>query len=277
VSDPELVPRNALSGQRVAISVSESSDLSRLGLTHLHLDLAVAELSRAIVIAGGVIVFGGAINLGFTNIVLDEAERYGRATAFEHLVPYTEHAHLQPDEMRAYAASLGVRSRVRLIDADGIDHAVTDSANPNFARRDLDEPAALTAMRDLAARTTSARVIVGGRVAGFRGSIPGVAEEAAATVRAGKPLYIAGGFGGASTLVGTLVAPSHYGWLPPGLPNGLSDDVRTEVTSRLNQSLAGDGLTEDERAVLAATYRPSEIATLVVLGLSRQVGLQDPQ
>lgn len=54
--EPELVARDALRGITVGISVSDSADLSRLGLTPAHCELAVAELARAIFLAGGRIV-----------------------------------------------------------------------------------------------------------------------------------------------------------------------------------------------------------------------------
>lgn len=271
-NDPTLVPENALLGQRVAISVSQSGDLNRLGLNELHLNLTVAELSRAIVIAGGIVVYGGSINRGFTSIVLEEAEKYGNTSgAFEHFVPYTEHADRPPAELVSYAASLGVKSTVHLLDANGVPNSIDDSQTVKFARGDVDPEFALTKMRTLTAEVAAARVIVGGKVREFSGAIPGVAEEAACTLSRGKPLYVAGGFGGAASLVGSILTPELYEWLPSALPDGLTEAVRDAVTHHLDPSPFENGLTVEECAVLAETYRPSEIATLVVLGLSRHL------
>src|SRR4051794_29313182 len=100
--DPHLVRRDALLGHSIAISVSESADLQRLGLSDLHLQSTIAELSRAIVIAGGIVVYGGAIQQGFTKLVLEETERYGNAAgAFEHIVPYNEHATRSLEDLRS--------------------------------------------------------------------------------------------------------------------------------------------------------------------------------
>lgn len=272
-SDPQLVPRDALLGRSIAISVSESADLQRLGLSELHLQLTIAELSRAIVIAGGSVVYGGAIQQGFTKIVLEEAERYSNAAAaFEHIVPYNEHATRSPEDLQRYAASLGVKSTVQFLDADGVPRSVRDvrTADDDLGMR---EPAAaLSAMRSHTTEIASARVVVGGKVSGFAGSMPGVAEEAAATLKAGKPLYVAGGFGGAATLVGSIVTPQLYQWLPPGLPADVTGELRVLVESALKLPWRADGLTDEERALLASTHRPSDIATLVVLGLSRHLG-----
>lgn len=269
-SDPVLVPRNALKDKRIALSVSESDDLARLGLDSAHLELAVAELARAIVVAGGIIVYGGRLDWGFTNIVLDEAERYGStAGAFEHYVPYTEHSGFDPVELDAYARRLSVRAQVRLIDANGEACEVTDSSAPSFARGDVDSKDALTAMRKVTSEVSDARVILGGKVAGFAGMFPGVAEEAALTATQGKALFIAGGFGGAATLVGRLAHPDLYAWLPRELPAGLTPVVEASVSELLPRQYAEDGLTDDERALLAQTNRPADVATLAILGLSR--------
>lgn len=270
--DPTLVPRDALVGRKIAVSVSESADLGRLGLNSWHLDLTVAELSRAIVIAGGTVVYGGAIDHGFTSIVLEEAERFGRrGGAFEHVVPYTEHSSRDRDELERYAGSLGVQSNLTLLDAHGDPRSLQALLSVDAAAEDVAQSEALTAMRNHSAVNSDARVVVGGKVADFAGNIPGVAEEAAATLRAGKPLYVAGGFGGAATLVGSILTPTLYEWLPAELPAGLSPDVRRVVEAELMLDRRADGLDDEERALLAATYRPSEIATLVVLGLARQL------
>lgn len=273
--DPQLVPRDALSGHRIAVSVSDSADLQRLGLSDLHLQLTIAELSRAIVIAGGTVVYGGAIQQGFTKIVLEETERYGTASCtFEHIVPYTEHAARRPEGLRRYADSLGVKSVVRFMDSAGTPRSVRDVHAASDDLGKSDSAASLSAMRTHTSHISSARVVVGGKTHGFAGSMPGVAEEAAATLRAGRPLYVAGGFGGAATVVGTILTPNLYRWLPAGLPsdpNDLTSEVRQLVESALDPAPAADGLTEEERSLLAATHRPSDIATLVVLGLSRTI------
>ena len=269
-SDPELVPRNALSGKRVAISVSASSDLPRLGLDDAHLDLAVAELTRAIVVAGGSVVYGGGIGWGFTSIVLDEAERYGSPEgAFEHYVPYSEHADTPLEDLRAYANRLSIKARVMLIDANGAAHEVADASAESFIRGEVAASDSLTTMRRVTSEISDARVVLGGKVADFAGALPGVAEEAAATVAQGKPLYVAGGFGGAATLVGRVSQPDLFDWLPDDLPAGLTAEVEDSVRQFLPGQLAEDGLSEDERALLAQTNRPSDVATLSILGLSR--------
>jgi hypothetical protein len=54
-----------------------------------------------------------------------------------------------------------------------------------------------------------ARILMGGKVCGFHGFMPGIFEEALVTLEHEKPLYVLGGFGGAAETVAKLfLAPS---------------------------------------------------------------------
>jgi hypothetical protein len=59
----------------------------------------------------------------------------------------------------------------------------------------------LTFMRERLTRETHARVVLGGKPAGFMGLLPGVIEEALMAIRAKRPLYVVGGFGGAGRII----------------------------------------------------------------------------
>lgn len=55
----------------------------------------------------------------------------------------------------------------------------------------------------------AARVVLGGRLDGYHGWIPGIFEEALVTLEKNAPLYLLGGFGGAAeVLARTLLAPA---------------------------------------------------------------------
>ena len=268
--DPQLVPRDALRDRNIAISVSESADLARLGLDTFHLELAIAELTRAIVLAGGTVVYGGRIDVGFTRIVREEAEQYGSDhVVFEHYVPYSEHVDIPHADLLAYAERLGAHSTVHLIDAQGATTPVSFANQPGFARGPVEPAVALTTARTLVAGVCDSRVIVGGRLSGYAGAMPGVVEEAVITVRDGKPLYVAGGFGGAAAFVGRRQAPDLYRWLPEGMPQDAESVADGMVTDVLRGTIGAPGLDVAEALRLASSNRPSDIATLTVLGLSR--------
>ena len=183
MSEPTLVPRNALQGTVVGISVSESADLARLGLTQAHCELAVAELARAIFIAEGTIVYAGRLNpTGFTDILLDELRRYrADRDALILCIPEPEHRRLNDDELRRRERELHSSAELVCLDANG---QPIDINNRPSDPGPTDPVMALTAMRRHITSRCDARVLVGGRLRGFQGSMPGVIEEALMSVRA---------------------------------------------------------------------------------------------
>jgi NAD/NADP transhydrogenase beta subunit len=56
-------------------------------------------------------------------------------------------------------------------------------------------------MRERLAGSVGAVVVVGGRVAGQQGLLPGVIEEVMTALATGVPLFVAGGFGGCGRIV----------------------------------------------------------------------------
>jgi hypothetical protein len=77
-----------------------------------------------------------------------------------------------------------------------------------------------------------ARVLLGGKVEGYRGLGPGLFEEALVTLERQRPLYVLGGFGGASVLAKALLGEG------PGRPMELTLDwhtARSPMLSRLEE------------------------------------------
>ena len=54
----------------------------------------------------------------------------------------------------------------------------------------------LTAMRELMRDQTGARIVLGGKLDGYVGTMPNVAEEALLAIKAKQPVFLVGGFGG---------------------------------------------------------------------------------
>ena len=159
-------------------------------------------------------------------------------------------------------------------------------------------------MRQRMAEDCHARVILGGKKSGYSGRLPGQAEEAWAHLKTGKPVYVAGGFGGCAAMVARALAGD-----TSQLPNETSareasadyrarcDDFDREA-QRLGFALPagldglwaffaecgrgffhGDGATEEnvwsngltvaENRRLFTTIHPEEISSLVLQGLLR--------
>ena len=63
----------------------------------------------------------------------------------------------------------------------------------------------LTAMRRLMSDETDARILLGGRVEGYKGRMPGIAEEAIVSMEKRQPLFLIGGFGGCARDVAEML------------------------------------------------------------------------
>ena len=84
--------------------------------------------------------------------------------------------------------------------------------------------AELTAFRNCITQLLNpgCRICMGGKTSGYGGSIPGVMEEAMLALRFGKPLYLMGGFGGATRMFGEY---REY-WITE---NGLDEKQKEEL------------------------------------------------
>lgn len=205
----------------VALSVSSSEDLGRYGLRTAHLDSILLELSRYLLVAGVRLAYGGHLRAdGYTlrlaDLVRDPIVEQLRGLpsmdqAMPELVTYLPWPMLASvrDEAR-----LGPLVEVRRCERPvGID----ESMDPSFvAVPEVEVPTGtalhrfawsrgLTAMRERQIQEVDARVIVGGKLGRpdgtYLGRMPGVLEEALLGIRAKRPVYLVGAFGGCARLV----------------------------------------------------------------------------
>jgi hypothetical protein len=143
-----------------------------------------------------------------------------------------------------------------------------------------------------------ARFVVAGERTEYKGRFPGVAEEVMLTLAQGKPVYIAGAFGGVAADVGSLLGLAHprLGAVPPWLhaePRDsegslltIADKLRPGPWADLpltgaelapflkGHALGGpkwprNALTFEENRRLFASNHPDEVANLVLTGLLR--------
>lgn len=296
-----LLPPDALTGQRIGLSLSDSPDLDRLGLTHQHLEQAMRELVRTVLVSGGTLAYGGHLRSGpqsLTDPMMDEVQHYASTRdrvpdrdADKSLwlcLAWQEHRGVDRQTLQTTRSALSLHGAIKYIDwhpdgkvvadpwADRGDNAVPDPAAPATTAEGL------TALRRFMAGQTQARVLLGGKRAaksvenpnGYQGDLPGLLEEALCALTAGQPVYLAGGFGGITLdMVSTIDPVIATPLLRPGL---VHDPKTTTALQGFNATLQGrgwsalnNGLTPDQNRQLATTYRPSEIAALVSHGLGQ--------
>lgn len=274
----ELLPADALKGKRLGISVSDSPDLDRLGLTETHFRMTLGELARTVVIAGGDLYYGGHLQpVGITAFLVDELHRYGRRDRpLKVCLAWTVHRRMSAEQIAEQKEFLGLFGEIHFLAPDGtrLDGPATGALQEDFQPEQ--RAAALTGLREYMADNTNARIVVGGKRSGFEGKMPGIVEEVLLSLTRQQPVYLSGGFGGVTLDIIRTLRPEFTEWLPPqaGAPEA---DVRlAEGLKRINQVVAekgwdgfSNGLSDDENRLLSASYRPSEISALVGRGLGK--------
>lgn len=269
MNEPKVISPRALEGKRVALSASESADLGRLGLSEYHCRLVIAEVGRALMLAGATVVYGGNLSAdGYSDILLEEAQRFGgNGQVLELAIPESEYTKHSVQELNKIDARLGEHGKLLLIRSDSVIEQVRDVSPRRTDQVVIAE--ALSAMRAYVSLNTDARVVIGGKLANYQGHLPGVIEEALLTAESGKILLVAGGFGGAATAISNTLHPEiDQAWQPTNFPVGDSNEFVTEALSRIHAARPEQPRRDDDTQrlldVLAVSHRPADISSCVV-------------
>jgi hypothetical protein len=291
-----------LGGLIVALSVSEATDIERWGLRQIHMDVIFLELSRYLLLAGCRLAYGGHLQAnGYTlrlaDILSDPLlEQMSAASGklklgLSQLVSYIAWPMPLNDEPEA---RLGLQVDVMRCERP---HGIDESMDPLFVAMPLaDIPndtaiqrfawsRGLSEMRLQQTRDCFARVVIGGSRARYKGRMPGVLEEIVLSVKAEKPVFLIGAFGGCAKLVtDTLEGKVRHelDWaFQKSVP--FSDELRSLYRDRgiewdeydamrdllKARGFAGlnNGLSEDENKELAHTRSADRMIELILSGI----------
>ena len=255
----------------IAISTSDSPDMAALGLSKGHLHEATAELALQLLASGANLAYGGDLRAhGFTRLLFQLVLRYTSTSDLQDAVRVTNHlawpVHIRMpvDQIDRLAAELRGAADLVLLGCDGTQVAM--DARRKLPRREPTEEqwrSGLTAMREIQRSCTDARVLLGGQVEKFKGNMPGVAEEALVSLRAGQPVFLIGGFGGCARDIAEtlgLVEP----W--DGSRDGWGGRRRLEEWTGRDLN---NGLSAEENHALASTPFIGQAVMLVLRGVNR--------
>ena len=267
--------QNPLSGRVVGISISESPDMAVLGLSDEHLKDAMAEVARYLLSMGARLMYGGDFRPdGFTEVLFELVARYHRdarvddeSVGITNLFPWPVHIDLSADEVKQRCEDFSGVAELIFLTADGKAMSCDERQQllPRQAAGDEWTPG-LTVMREVMTGMIDARIILGGRVEGFKGGMPGVSEEALAALRAAQPLFLLGGFGGCARDIA-----ADLGLVPAWPIRQLAWPGRATFASFSAESL-NNGLSAAENATLATTVHIDQAVTLILRGLLRVNG-----
>ena len=284
-----------LKGKNVAISVSETPDSDVLGYgTEMIRDLTI-ELSRHLLIAGAKMLYGGDLRKnGYTELFCDLSLQYkdyqgavDRETFFfQNFFAWPIHLNFSDETQLQY-----VNSRVKPIFVDCPEEYWGDKNKPISPVNNENNYAfalSLLKMRKQMEAETDARVILGGRTSGFCGFMAGVIEEFVQAVIAGHPVYLLGGFGGAASLLASLIKKEK------GVDEIMAEARKAQRYAdfesyccekgidmgynKLEELVAGgvaclnNGLSEEENNLLLQSTDIIEIVGLIIKGLKNKIG-----
>lgn len=272
----QVTYQEPLSQKAVAISISDSADMSALGLADEHLRDAMAEVARHLLAMGARLVYGGDLRAhGFTELLFELIARHRRDAdvgdmrpAILSYLPWPVHSGKPAGEIQALAQDLRGLAELHCLDAQGQELALGGLPPTVSVQSPTGEEwsASLTALRHVLTDESDARIVLGGRVSGFMGRMPGIAEEALCSLGAGKPLYLLGGFGGCARDIAEdldLIARRS---------SRIDQWPGREHFVGLDQSALRNGLNDDENATLARTVHVDEAVALILRGLLRLFG-----
>lgn len=270
--------QEVLSDHTVAISISESDDMSALGLTVGHLSDAMAELARHLLALGAGLIYGGDLRQsGFSELLFELVARYRRdvfddgGVGVTNFLAWPSHIQLSADAITRVADDLHGSAELKCLDIDGFELSAYDRTKLKTRQPTQSEwTTGLTAMRRTMAKSATARIVLGGQVGGFKGAIPGVAEEALISLERAQPLFILGGFGGCSRDLAESLQLSR-----PASRSQARAWAGRQAFEQFSFRDLHNGLTLEENTILASTPHVDQAVALVIRGLMRCAGGPD--
>jgi SLOG cluster2/TIR domain len=189
-----------LAGLSIGLSISQSEAWKSLGLISEHQDDFAEDMARELILLGARLLWGGDLRPEGLGSRLESLVRaYHQAT-------HAPQDHVScmlawPNHRNVSAKDLQIRkafAEVVCLPRPALDVSESDS--------DALDAICFSLMRQEMTGQNQARIILGGRLTGYRGRYPGLAEEALETINSESPLYIVGGFGGAARAVYEAIA-----------------------------------------------------------------------
>jgi hypothetical protein len=298
----------------ITVSISESDDLQHYGLSQKHFETLTDEIHLYLFLAGLKIAYGGALKgefsqaSNFTLRLFELVRTYSKLAegvqaaplkeAILNIAPWPLWLGYGESEWKLFSGKVARYEQSPRPDLPWGDDDIFPYAE-NGRRFGSDTPErryawarGLTAMRELVTAQSQARIVIGGKLVGCSGLVPGVVEEAWMSLVHKHPLYLVGGFGGAAMVVSDLLlgierAEFTDAWVKKYLTDydvvlslyeqyggnvcpfvKMGIDIMTCAKSGLAQAL-NNGLDEAENRELMRCTDAHLIAKLVLTGLGR--------
>ena len=199
---------------KVGISISDPEEqyLYEAGVLDAHVSSLAQDIGRYCMAAGFELVYGGDFRKGgITEFLVQEAYSWndkmgvkGENIRIQNHVAwpiYNGEVYRNSSLEAEYINELKIIKHQRPSTCFSNEHAENDYFEADSAQNNFLWCKSLTAMRKKIVDVADIRICAGGKITGYKGRMPGVAEEILITLRAGKPLFLVGGFGGVVAFV----------------------------------------------------------------------------
>lgn len=183
-----------LDGLALSLSISRSGEAETLGFSDGEINNTVREISTAVLAQGGRVLFGHdwrpeGVMAEIYNLALHYQSRSTQTRAaggalIRNYVPWPSRTTLSREDRKRHG--------------DVLEIIETEPGFQPTGTPKADRVESLTHMRHALTDAADARICIGGRTTGSGGRCAGIVEEAALMMKARKPLYLTGMFGGAS-------------------------------------------------------------------------------
>jgi len=286
--------KSVLQGKRIAISVSESEELEQLGLSDNHLKDISIEIARYLIVNGAKMIYGGDLRFGgFTELFSDLSYQYkilsDKERRFINYFPFPNSKGITTDIRAVFLKKqvevkiLEIPKKIGDIDKEKVFKPL-ESVEDRFILSEC-----FSDMRIRMANESDARILLGGKQKNYSGYFPGIVEEAYHSFKAEKPIYLLGGFGGATKSIIDII----LGGNSPKLSNDFQFDseflkefrdfAHAKSVVKLdydyivdffrqhsNESISNqNGLSMEENEVLFESTNIHEIVFLILKGLQK--------
>jgi len=191
-----------LNNKKIAISVSVNEDLEKIGFSEQHLNDISIEIARYIIANDGIALYGGDLREnGFTHYFSELSNQYKKANdkdfkfvnyfVFPNTKRLTRDVRIDFHSKQIEIKEISAPKTISINQQKEYNPFISTEDRYFFCE-------CFKEMRIQMAKDCSARILVGGKTTNYLGYVHGVIEEALYTLKESKPLFLVGGFGGAT-------------------------------------------------------------------------------
>ena len=259
----------------IAVSTSESPDMAVLGLSDGHLRDAMAEIARHVLKFGSRLVYGGDLRqYGFSELLFEIVARHHplvenveEQVGVTNYLAWPVHIGMSMERLEEAAEALAGSGELVCVDING--EPMTMQYRRQLESRkptDAEWTKGLTTMRRHMLAETDARILLGGRIEQYKGAMPGIAEEALLSLKAGQPLFVIGGFGGCARDIAESLEV-----VEPKMPDRRAWEGR-EALDGFSAADLNNGLSVEDNSTLAITSHIDQAIVMILRGLLKVTG-----